>query len=535
MSSLFADHRSNGRVGVLLLACVAACGGGGSPAPAPAFGSGNGAGGSAATGRTSTPGSRAAGAGSSLGEGNSSAAGSSLAAGDAPIAGDSAAGDAAAAGSASTADASSSDNLGSDSPIQIPWDWAGIIGTGQSLAVGEPGGARGTPAGAVRSTTQAFNNLKLSTGNAAWPVNPNDPALTVVPLVEPIGRLAPGYPSSWPTNIAGETPHAAMAHQLTTLVKGAGAADYLSVHGEVGENGQCLSFLMKGATPVEPNGHAYQATLIETQAITRLARSAGKTYGIGAITVTHGECDANNANYGAQLHQLWLDYSSDLPAITGQTQPPLLIVSQQNAVSERARSTLQQWRIGVDYPNDVVCSGPKYQYPYTSDAVHLVVDGYQQLGEKYAQVYYERVVRGRDWHPLEPIDVRREGRVIHVKFHVPVPPLMWEDTFQAPHQASLIEWAQGKGFEVHGNGGNIPISSVAINGDSVDITCAADLPAGGVVVGYALSGDGTTIMTTPFAGTKHWGLLRDSDPFVGRTTNKPQPNFAVAFELPVPG
>ena len=31
-----------------------------------------------------------------------------------------------------------------------------------------------------------------------------------------------------------------------------------------------------------------------------------------------------------------------------------------------------------------------------------------------------------------------------------------------------------------------------------------------------------------------WGLLRDSDAFVGRMTNEAQPNYSVAFELPVP-
>ena len=41
-------------------------------------------------------------------------------------------------------------------------------------------------------------------------------------------------------------------------------------------------------------------------------------------------------------------------------------------------------------------------------------------------------------------------------------------------------------------------------------------------------------MSTPFVGTFRWGLLRDSDPFVGAATKAAQPNYAVAFELPVP-
>jgi hypothetical protein len=37
-----------------------------------------------------------------------------------------------------------------------------------------------------------------------------------------------------------------------------------------------------------------------------------------------------------------------------------------------------------------------------------------------------------------------------------------------------------------------------------------------------------------WTGTVRWGQLRDSDAFVGAVTKRPQPNYAVAFELPVP-
>jgi len=41
-------------------------------------------------------------------------------------------------------------------------------------------------------------------------------------------------------------------------------------------------------------------------------------------------------------------------------------------------------------------------------------------------------------------------------------------------------------------------------------------------------------MMTPFKGTFRWGLLRDSDPFVGSVTGKAQPNYCVAFDLTAP-
>src|SRR5206468_2130918 len=143
---------------------------------------------------------------------------------------------------------------GGGAVVARPWDWAGVVGTGQSLAVGQ----MGSPA---VTTTQPYHNLKLSTGTLPWPIDPGDAALVM-------------------------------------------------------------------------------ATLIETQAITRLASAMGKTYGVGAIIVTHGESDSGNPTYESDLYQLWSDYQADLPAITGQTQKIQMIVSQQNSVTDRAASTL---------------------------------------------------------------------------------------------------------------------------------------------------------------------------------------------------
>jgi lysophospholipase L1-like esterase len=421
--------------------------------------------------------------------------------------------------------ASPSGKSRSTSALKLPWDWSGVIGTGQSLAVGE----QGRP---VKSTNQPYGNLKLSTAKLPWPVDPNDTNLALVPLTEPIGRIAPRYPSSWPENISGETPHAAMANQLSTMVRAVSGRDFISVHGEVGENGQCMIYLKKDATHKGLNGRSYEAALVETRAITRLAKAAGKTYGVGAITITHGECDAGNTHYEDDLYQLWSDYNTDLRAITGQTQKLQMIVSQQNAVNDHSASTLAQWKVGADHPADIVCSGPKYQYPYARDGLHLTADGYQLLGEKFAQIYFQRVILGGGWQPLQPVAIERNGAVISVRFHVPAPPLVWETAFSTPHP-SVAQWKQGKGFEVTSAAGDrVAITSVEISGDAVIITCAAD-PGSGARVGYAMIGERAK-MTAPYGGTSRWGLLRDSDPFTGAITQKPQPNYSVAFELTVP-
>ena len=179
--------------------------------------------------------------------------------------------------------------------------------------------------------------------------------------------------------------------------------------------------------------------------------------------------------------------------------------------------------------NSTSC-GPTYYHTYAVDAVHLTSSGYQQLGEKYAKVYYEKVVLGNDWKPLQPISAEQSDKTITVKFHVPKPPLAWDTILPEPNQKGLTEWKNGKGFEVSTTSGRIPIESVQISGDSVIITCDRALPSTGVKVGYAFTSGGAT---RP-GGTYRWGLLKDSDPFVGSTTKTVQPNYCVSFEVPVP-
>ena len=413
--------------------------------------------------------------------------------------------------------------------VSIPWDWAGVVGTGQSLSVG-------ASADQPVTTTQPYSNLKLSLGSLVVPPwDPSSSALSMVPLVEPIrvyGIYNPAGP--YPGNIFGETPHSAMANQISSLVLAASGANYITVHTVVGETGKGIDCLRKTAVDTGYSGRAYAATLFEVEAIKRLAAVAGKTYGVGGIIITHGESDSGNTNYENELYTLWSDYNTDIKAITGQTQSIPLFTNQQNSCGTTGTSfsTLVQWKVGLDYPGKIICVGPKYQYPYATDGVHLVAEGYRQLGEKHGQVYYEKVVLGRDWQPLQPTSVvRTSTRVITVNFNVPVAPLVWDSTMPAPNQSSLTEWANGKGFEVYTTSGTrITISSVQISGRSVIITCASDLPTSYLKVGYAYTSGGTKRTN----GTVRWGLLRDSDPFVGSNTGVALPNFCVSFELDVP-
>jgi hypothetical protein len=427
----------------------------------------------------------------------------------------------------------------------VAWDYTGILGTGQSLSVGAQAGNI-SPA----ATTQPYNNLKLALGGLVVP--PFDTAasasteLSLVPLVEPIRATATTYPSAYPANLYGESPHTALSAEITALAKtNGGLSDLVTVHTVVGESGQAMNIINKAAAEVvtgaQTQGRAYAASLFETRAIKRLADAASKTYGVGAIFLTHGESDAGNPNYTADMFQLWTDYNADLRAITGQTQAIPLLTSQQHGIYMYAAgdaprnvdaSTLQQWTASLDHPNEIVCVGPKYQYPYFTDFLHLVPLGYELMGEKYGEAYYEHVLLGRPWQPLQPLrdTVARAGRVVTVDFHVPVPPLAFDTVLPAPHQADLTEWAPGHGFELRSGATRLAIESVTIlDADTVQITAAADVPAG-ATLGYAATSDGAAISGV----SPRWGQLKDSDPFVGAFTHMAQPNYSVAFELPVP-
>lgn len=412
------------------------------------------------------------------------------------------------------------------SPAPSAWYWNVVVGAGQSLSVG------GT-ALPIPPSEPSPGNLKLDTGDLPWPIDPNDPKLALVPLVEPVGRRSIGFPSSWPQNIDGETYHTSAANEISALANAATKHDYVTVHFEVGESGQGMVRIRKDPVREGVTGRAYEASLIATRAVVRLARAAGKSCGVGAVIMTHGETDTGNARYEEELLKLAADYDADLKAITGQTRDVLMITSQHNRLGDYSPSTIAQWKAGVDHPDRVVCSGPKYQYPYSPDSLHLTNLGYRMLGEKYGQVYFERVVMGREWRPLEPEHATRKGAEITIRFHVPQGPLVWDATLGEPHPSSP-EWSKGKGFEVtYAAGRRVEIVSASLEGRNSVVLRLAEDPGPGARLSYALVGE-PTLRKPPFGASPHWGLLRDSDPFVGSTTHTPQPNFCVAFDLRLP-
>lgn len=393
--------------------------------------------------------------------------------------------------------------------MRPPYDWVGVIGTGQSLSVGVRAG--------YISPTQPYGNLVLRDDgpDPKYPITGGTPKWSLVPLKEPVrARMAGLLPGAtgqeYPNNILGETPHSGMANTLSWLWQERGnAGEYVTTHSVVGWSGQCLSNIDKAG-----GRKAFPASINEARVIKRLADEQKKTFGYGAITMTHGECDRTNVNYAKGLYQLLRDYNAELKPITKQTRDVVMLVSQQSTKDTGPDgSGAQVWRAGREHPGEIICTGPKYQYQYSPDKLHLQAAGYRRLGEKYAEVFDAVVNRGVAWQPLGPLSAKRTGNVIAVTFHVPAPPLVWSTHLAAPHQSLHTEWAKGRGFEVTTAAGNaVTIAAVAIEGDKVLITLQSP-PTGALLVGYALTQDGSNNQGGDVLGLR--GLLRDSNGFVG--------------------
>lgn len=400
---------------------------------------------------------------------------------------------------------------GTPIPQHPPFDWVGVIGTGQSLSVG----ATATNL----STTQPYGNLKL-VDNGPDPKYPIDGAdvsnFAAVPLVEPIrdwsNGSGPGYDDGqYPNNVSGETPASGMANQISASWKARpeSVGDFVTVHSVVGWSGHPLTDIDK-----QGGQRAYLASMHEGQAFKALAEADGKTFGYGAIILTHGESDAGNPDYGAGLFVLYSDYNADLKTLTGQSSDVPLLVSQQSTIASGPEgSAVQVFQAGIDHPGQIVCTGPKYAYQYSDDLLHLPAAGYLRMGQKYAEVFDKIVNQKLDWKPLGPKSATRSGAKITIDFDVPTPPLVFDENIAPPHQTQHSAWANGRGFEVRDqNGGELEITSAEIQGTTVVLTLAS-APDGAVRVGYAITQDGSDLAGGTVLGLR--GQLRDSNDVVG--------------------
>ncbi len=378
-----------------------------------------------------------------------------------------------------------------------------VISTGQSLAVG----AFSTPA---LSLSQPYNNLMFVDGLQ--------------------GSITPLIPLIETGNGSLESPSSGIANSLR-------AYDTLLqrpvIVGLRAQGGTSYTGLKKGTTIY--NDILNQVSTAKTAVDGLADNTFFKTLG---VTLAHGEDDQYlglASSYQANLEELQADYENDVNAITGSTDTLPLFISQMNT-GWSSEVALAQYEAHKNNPNKIILIGPKYQYSYHTDNLHLSNIGSRYSGEMFAKVMKKVVIDGDTWNPLMPTALNRNGAVIVLDYNIPVGALVLDTTNMVQHT--------NYGFEFTQTGGNNPnISNVQlINSDSqVQITLDAVPTGTDQKIRYAWT---CGLTPDPFAGRcadptdpdAVGGNLRDSDSSISPAsdgTGLPLYNWGVTFEEPI--
>jgi hypothetical protein len=426
-----------------------------------------------------------------------------------------------------------------------------VIAYGQSLA----SGWEGWPA---LSTVPRHDSLML--GRSVRPRHEDRPGWEPVgeaafhPLAATVQEresgalLSPAQTAGLPPRTAalGETVlEAAVNHWRARMLEAEpAAAAHPLLAGTCGVGGRGLAALSKGARP------ELFHRLRECAALARdTAARDGRSYGIVALLFLQGEQDVpgpdgkggDRAGYRALLRRWHADVLEDVVAgIAGQAPPPALFLYQTGgtyALDDHAVA-MAQLDVALSDPGCFMV-GPSYPMP--DKGGHLDPNGYRWLGAQFGKVMHRVLTLGEAWEPLHPMAVRREGEVVRLRFHVPVPPLAWG----RPFRHRMLATPRDRGFTLVDEAGLVPIAGVALEGPDT-VAIAMDRPPGpGLRVRYA-------------DHTRHHGLgaLHDSDPTLSDETYEfdalaghdeaadvpgwpgrrfPLVNWCVAFNVPVPG
>jgi len=345
-----------------------------------------------------------------------------------------------------------------------------ILVNGQSLSIG----VEGDPA---LTTTQPFANKMFDQGILAF--SPSS-------LVDLIEGEVPAEETGWAaaanliTQLADD--ELGVTHNLLVAAHGGGGAPYAS--------------LKRGSENYE----------IGMAQVTAAVAAPGTVAG-RAVFVVHGETDGANGSptYAADQTEWQRDYDADVRAITGQSEPVVMFVTQTSSWTKMAAEAtslvaMDQLASAVASGGRIVMVGPKYHLEY-ADGIHLTNHGYRRMGEYYAKAYRRVILQGRAWEPVRPTSAIRTGAVIDVKFWVPVRPLVLDDV--------LVTDPGDYGFEYTDSGTPPAISSVEVIGPSTVRVTLASTPSGvNQRLRYAYTGT-PTANAGPTTGPR--GCLRDSD------------------------
>ena len=432
-------------------------------------------------------------------------------------------------GSSSPVDASGGDDASDGdagtsvpgTPPAVPYvhfDVNHVLATGQSNSVANGG----TP---VLDVTQPYANLMFSSGvipasgcGDARGCTAYDKPTAFLPLVE-------GDTFFYPV----QTMSAPMANTITALARGPFATtindtDHVVLVSLHGRSGNTYWSLRKGGSSyIQNSGYVlpFDDGMREVADGLALAKAAGKTYVVRAVTAIHGESDhyaysTNTAevplpgtdgkstitSYLDGLLEWQRDYQDGVKAITGQTQPVPLIISQMHLWTDVPHSSVVAWQYEahVKSKGKVVLAAPAYFLGYRTDCLHYTSDSQRWLGEYFAKVYARIVFQGLPWEPVRPRAVTIAGNVVTARFYVPKPPLVLDVTRVTNPGSYGFEYVDAAGL-------NVAITGVQVtSADTVTVTLASAAPGGRLR--YAFT---APIPNCPGPTSGVRGNLRDSD------------------------
>ncbi|MEZ4211213.1 MAG: fibronectin type III domain-containing protein [Candidatus Paceibacterota bacterium] len=353
-----------------------------------------------------------------------------------------------------------------------------IISTGQSNALG-------SFALPYLSTVQPYNNKMLNSDRS-----------TFIPLIEPATGVI-----DWAT---GESMSSGLANSITSFTGGFSSNYFPIIMSLRGYGGLTYTDLMQGTS-------YYNELIQDVISSTNLSIAENRTNIVRGLTVVHGESDESNSTTAGQYEDYLLDwqndYEIDVKNITGQEESvPLFLnqISSHHSFGHAAPTiALAQLSAAINNPDKIILVAPSYIFDSNDWMSHMTNYSYRRLGEYFAKAYKKVVIDGEEWKPLMPEEVTISGNIIQARFHVPVPPLVFD--------TSAVLFKQNYGFEYYDENNSATISSVQIiNNDTVQITLS-NIPTGqNKRLRYAYTGNvgswtGSHISTAPR------GNLRDSD------------------------
>jgi hypothetical protein len=417
---------------------------------------------------------------------------------------------------------------------------------GQSLGQG----AEGQP---VLSTAAKYGNVML--GNIAASVsnvmpdanNATPPTFEVTGTAVFNALVATGYNEIVVHGALNTYRRMTLHHRGVTA-----DADHLWIGTTAAVGGQAIAALSKGASPELYN----RLVSLMDQAHTA-ATNASADYLVPALLWLQGESNqtTDKATYLAALRQFITDFRADAITETSQQNPPAIFLYQTVAPNSNFDGTnlgVQMAQLDAALNDDgVFMVGPNYPYP-DSNNLHLPSNSYRWLGSMFGKVMFRVFTLGQRWKPLHIRRATLRGREILIDYHVPHPPLVFENPWlqdgwtvgETDLAGTNTQYAvPNKGFTIRTSGGtDLTVESVEIVSDTQIMVTLDAAPAAAPNLFYANGrqdhhGHGCVRDSDPTLAEDAWQHVTsrtdadDNDALVG--ARYPLPNWAVAQFLTV--